>query len=248
MILMFRHQPKTQQLQLRARQELFEWKVSPEKKAPWRCHSWFREGMFENGKWKPLIAFYPKPLDGAGHLYRHFTTMPINSSACLSYTAVAEWVLIIPVAIKTGLISFVLNRGMRIVSLRKPSAYRHANILTKKLSWLKLQGRLERLLMKLEKAHRPSFVRKRLNDVFASWVRTEIILSASGAAITLPAVVSDVWAKPKDVSAVSLRCSMPMRIGPCRMSIEKFYYDAEKNDCLLFFYGGCKVHLIAFII
>lgn len=63
---------------------------------------------------------------------------------------------------------------------------------------------------------------------------------SSGAAITLPAVVSDVWAKPKDVSAVSLRCSMPMRIGPCRMSIEKFYYDAEKNDCLLFFYGGCK--------
>ncbi|KAI9565498.1 hypothetical protein GHT06_009290 [Daphnia sinensis] len=63
---------------------------------------------------------------------------------------------------------------------------------------------------------------------------------SSGAAVTLSAVVPDVWAKPKDPSAVSLRCSMPMRIGPCRMSLEKFYYDAEKNDCLLFFYGGCK--------
>jgi hypothetical protein len=31
-----------------------------------------------------------------------------------------------------------------------------------------------------------------------------------------------------------------MQIGPCRMALEKFYYDAEKKDCLLFFYGGCK--------
>lgn len=38
-----------------------------------------------------------------------------------------------------------------------------------------------------------------------------------------------------------------MHIGPCRMSLEKFYYDAEKKDCLLFFYGGCKVKIINLI-
>ncbi|EFX79782.1 hypothetical protein DAPPUDRAFT_304363 [Daphnia pulex] len=63
----------------------------------------------------------------------------------------------------------------------------------------------------------------------------------SGVAVTLPALIPEDWGKGKDSSSIMLqRCLMPMHIGPCRMSLEKFYYDAEKKDCLLFFYGGCK--------
>lgn len=37
------------------------------------------------------------------------------------------------------------------------------------------------------------------------------------------------------------RCQLPMIQGPCRMAIEQFYYDAEKGECFVFYYGGCKV-------
>jgi hypothetical protein len=76
------------------------------------------------------------------------------------------------------------------------------------------------------------------------------LYSASGVAVTLPALIPEDWGKGKDSSSIMLqRCLMPMHIGPCRMSLEKFYYDAEKKDCLLFFYGGCKVirNLINFV-
>lgn len=43
------------------------------------------------------------------------------------------------------------------------------------------------------------------------------------------------------VNQRSSRCLLPKQIGPCRMSLEMFYYDAEHNDCRLFSYGGCKV-------
>ena len=36
-------------------------------------------------------------------------------------------------------------------------------------------------------------------------------------------------------------CLLPKEIGPCRMAVPSFYYDAEKADCLFFQYGGCKV-------
>ncbi len=69
-----------------------------------------------------------------------------------------------------------------------------------------------------------------------------LLYPASGVAVTLPALIPEDWGKGKDSSSIMLqRCLMPMHIGPCRMSLEKFYYDAEKKDCLLFFYGGCKV-------
>jgi len=38
------------------------------------------------------------------------------------------------------------------------------------------------------------------------------------------------------------RCQLPMIQGPCRMAIEQFYYDAEKGECFVFYYGGCKVN------
>ena len=59
--------------------------------------------------------------------------------------------------------------------------------------------------------------------------------------MTLPALIPGDWGKEKDSTIMLQRCLMPMQTGPCRMSLEKFYYDAEKKDCLLFFYGGCKV-------
>lgn len=37
------------------------------------------------------------------------------------------------------------------------------------------------------------------------------------------------------------RCLLPMQIGPCRMSMEMFYFDTKHQECRLFFYGGCKV-------
>lgn len=36
------------------------------------------------------------------------------------------------------------------------------------------------------------------------------------------------------------RCNFPMNTGPCRMSLEMFYYDEQAQDCRLFYYGGCK--------
>ena len=57
-----------------------------------------------------------------------------------------------------------------------------------------------------------------------------------GPVVTLPAVVPS--AKN---SSRPQRCSLPMQTGPCRMSLEMFYFDTEQQDCLSFLYGGCKV-------
>lgn len=36
------------------------------------------------------------------------------------------------------------------------------------------------------------------------------------------------------------RCKLRTDPGPCKGLFEKFYYDAEKNRCAVFFYGGCQ--------
>lgn len=36
------------------------------------------------------------------------------------------------------------------------------------------------------------------------------------------------------------RCRQPKNIGPCRMSLEQYYFDVEKGECVLFYYGGCR--------
>ncbi|KAL4425284.1 hypothetical protein ABPG75_009300 [Micractinium tetrahymenae] len=35
-------------------------------------------------------------------------------------------------------------------------------------------------------------------------------------------------------------CSLQQEVGPCRGRIQRFYYDATKDECFPFFWGGCK--------
>ena len=35
-------------------------------------------------------------------------------------------------------------------------------------------------------------------------------------------------------------CLLPVDPGPCRASFPRYYYDIDKQDCLLFTYGGCQ--------
>lgn len=37
------------------------------------------------------------------------------------------------------------------------------------------------------------------------------------------------------------RCHLPKEIGPCKMSTPSYYYDNVSGECVLFYYGGCKV-------
>ncbi|KAM7352566.1 uncharacterized protein ACRADG_005024 isoform 1-T2 [Cochliomyia hominivorax] len=36
------------------------------------------------------------------------------------------------------------------------------------------------------------------------------------------------------------KCLLPMEPGPCRMSLNRFYYNAETDSCEEFKFGGCK--------
>ncbi|XP_060646864.1 kunitz-type protease inhibitor 2 [Drosophila nasuta] len=36
------------------------------------------------------------------------------------------------------------------------------------------------------------------------------------------------------------KCLQPLEIGPCRMSLERYYYNKDKNACETFKYGGCR--------
>ncbi|XP_030557037.1 collagen alpha-1(XXVIII) chain [Drosophila novamexicana] len=36
------------------------------------------------------------------------------------------------------------------------------------------------------------------------------------------------------------KCLQPLETGPCRMSLERYYYNKEANACETFKYGGCK--------
>ncbi|MEN2497327.1 MAG: hypothetical protein MHMPM18_001719 [Marteilia pararefringens] len=40
--------------------------------------------------------------------------------------------------------------------------------------------------------------------------------------------------------AVDGPCSMPTDSGPCRMSLERYSYDAASKSCGPFIYGGCR--------
>ncbi|CAH1790945.1 unnamed protein product, partial [Owenia fusiformis] len=37
-------------------------------------------------------------------------------------------------------------------------------------------------------------------------------------------------------------CYMPAKVGKCKAKIEKYYFDAEMNECTLFYYGGCDAN------
>ncbi|XP_023305767.2 putative Kunitz-type serine protease inhibitor [Lucilia cuprina] len=36
------------------------------------------------------------------------------------------------------------------------------------------------------------------------------------------------------------KCLLPMEPGPCRMSLDRFYYNAQTDTCEQFKFGGCK--------
>ncbi|KAH8271908.1 hypothetical protein KR044_010427 [Drosophila immigrans] len=36
------------------------------------------------------------------------------------------------------------------------------------------------------------------------------------------------------------KCLQPLETGPCRMSLERYYYNKDSNACETFKYGGCK--------
>ncbi|XP_070762381.1 kunitz-type protease inhibitor 2 [Enoplosus armatus] len=40
----------------------------------------------------------------------------------------------------------------------------------------------------------------------------------------------------------NIRCRLPMKVGSCRASFTKFYYDVTNQSCRSFIYGGCKAN------
>ncbi|XP_074535939.1 kunitz-type protease inhibitor 2 [Halichoeres trimaculatus] len=40
----------------------------------------------------------------------------------------------------------------------------------------------------------------------------------------------------------NVRCRLPMKIGPCRASFPKFYYEPTNKSCQSFTYGGCQAN------
>ncbi|KAH8412107.1 hypothetical protein KR222_011069, partial [Zaprionus bogoriensis] len=50
--------------------------------------------------------------------------------------------------------------------------------------------------------------------------------------------------KPKQQQATQwkqdAKCLQPLETGPCRMSLDRFYYNKDKKVCEPFKYGGCK--------
>ncbi|XP_061398213.1 thrombin inhibitor hemalin-like [Musca vetustissima] len=55
------------------------------------------------------------------------------------------------------------------------------------------------------------------------------------------ALVNTPAAKEKDP-----KCLLPMEPGPCRMRLERYYYNAETDSCETFIFGGCRGNANAF--
>ena len=36
------------------------------------------------------------------------------------------------------------------------------------------------------------------------------------------------------------RCCLPKKVGPCKASIPRYYYNKDTEQCEAFTYGGCK--------
>ena len=36
------------------------------------------------------------------------------------------------------------------------------------------------------------------------------------------------------------RCQQPMDIGPCKKSVQKWFYNTDSQQCEMFYYGGCR--------
>ncbi|EDW76465.1 uncharacterized protein Dwil_GK15467, isoform A [Drosophila willistoni] len=45
--------------------------------------------------------------------------------------------------------------------------------------------------------------------------------------------------KPPKIQ-VAAKCLQPLDPGPCRMSLERYYYNKDKNACETFKFGGCR--------
>ncbi|ALC38861.1 CG10031, partial [Drosophila busckii] len=63
--------------------------------------------------------------------------------------------------------------------------------------------------------------------------------SSSTARANSPTSSTTTTAKPKQKSQ-DAKCLQPLETGPCRMSLERYYYNKDKNACETFKYGGCR--------
>lgn len=48
--------------------------------------------------------------------------------------------------------------------------------------------------------------------------------------------------EPESSEDTSVRCRLPMKVGPCRASFPKFYYEPTNKSCRSFTYGGCHAN------
>lgn len=58
---------------------------------------------------------------------------------------------------------------------------------------------------------------------------------------TLPMPLTPEARDLPETQATPDHCYLPKEMGPCRMSKPSYYYDAAKEECIFFYYGGCKV-------
>ena len=35
-------------------------------------------------------------------------------------------------------------------------------------------------------------------------------------------------------------CSLPVKVGPCRARVKRYYYDSNRGECKMFYWGGCE--------
>lgn len=43
-------------------------------------------------------------------------------------------------------------------------------------------------------------------------------------------------------SSLSVRCRLPMKVGPCRAAFPRFFYNVTSRNCSGFVYGGCEAN------
>ncbi|XP_073820804.1 uncharacterized protein [Musca autumnalis] len=69
-------------------------------------------------------------------------------------------------------------------------------------------------------------------------VATTLVRADTKALVNTPVVPVG---KEKDA-----KCLLPMEPGPCRMRLERYYYNAETDSCETFIFGGCRGNENAF--
>ncbi|KAL7742072.1 hypothetical protein ACLKA6_018319 [Drosophila palustris] len=72
---------------------------------------------------------------------------------------------------------------------------------------------------------------------------TQALTTPKPKPLVQPTLVTSTTAKPQPQQSQKkqdTKCLQPLETGPCRMSLDRFYYNKDKNICEPFKYGGCK--------